>query len=90
MTSFQRMVLIAAALFMITAHVTDAQCGCFRVPSCQGRPQEGVSVSTQSISDVLAGLFRGLKFSFKKYLLECIFVFNKIIDVKFPFDANKI
>ena len=92
MTSFQRMVLIAAALFMITAQVTDAQCGCFPSEDCGGRPQEEVSVTTQSISHVLyiVGLFHGLKFSFKKYLLECIFVFNKIIYVKFRFDANKI
>ena len=66
MTSFQRMVLIAAALFMITAHVTDAECGCFMVPNCEGRPEQPVQVTAQSISDVLyiAGLFRGLKFSF--------------------------
>ena len=52
MTSFQRMVLIAAALFIITAHVADAQCGCFSFSDCGGRPQEEASVSTQSISDV--------------------------------------
>ena len=55
MTSFQRMVLIAAALFIITAHVTDAQneCGCFRAPRCDGLPETTVQVTTQSISDVL-------------------------------------
>ena len=68
MTSFQRMVLIAAALFIITAHVANAQneCGCFRAPRCDGLPETTVQVTTQSISDALdiAGLFRGLKFSF--------------------------
>ena len=44
MTSFQRMVLVAAVLFMATAHVTDAaiQCGCFRNPHCGGQPERGV------------------------------------------------
>uniref|UniRef100_A0A1X7T247 EGF-like domain-containing protein n=1 Tax=Amphimedon queenslandica TaxID=400682 RepID=A0A1X7T247_AMPQE len=42
MTSFQRMVLVAAALFMITAHVADAetQCGCFKNGNCRGDPQQ--------------------------------------------------
>uniref|UniRef100_A0A1X7SI68 Uncharacterized protein n=1 Tax=Amphimedon queenslandica TaxID=400682 RepID=A0A1X7SI68_AMPQE len=40
MTSFQRMVLVAAALFMITAHVADAEirCGCFKNTHCGGSP----------------------------------------------------
>uniref|UniRef100_A0A1X7SV12 Uncharacterized protein n=1 Tax=Amphimedon queenslandica TaxID=400682 RepID=A0A1X7SV12_AMPQE len=44
MTSFQRMVLVAAALFMITAHVADAEveCGCFRNGRCAGLPEHGV------------------------------------------------
>ena len=68
MTSFQRMVLIAAALFIITAHVTDAKeiCECYQFPNCAGRGGDIVKVTTQSISDVLyiADLFCGLKFSF--------------------------
>ena len=75
------MVLIAAALFIITAYVADAieVCECYKLRNCGGRYSDLVSVSTQSISDVLyiAGLFRGLKFSFKKYLLECIFIISK-------------
>ena len=44
MTSFQRMVLVAAVLFMITAHVTDAEieCGCFSNGKCAGLPERGV------------------------------------------------
>uniref|UniRef100_A0A1X7SR02 Uncharacterized protein n=1 Tax=Amphimedon queenslandica TaxID=400682 RepID=A0A1X7SR02_AMPQE len=41
MTSFQRMVLVAAVLFMITAHVTDAVktlCACFFEERCDGYP----------------------------------------------------
>ena len=53
MTSFQRMVLVAAVLFIATAHVTayvtDAatECGCFDNASCSGFPQQGVG----SVSD---------------------------------------
>ena len=37
MTSFQRMVLVAAVLFMITAHVTDAMyCNCRIEKDCKG------------------------------------------------------
>ena len=43
MTSFQRMVLVAAVLFMITAHVTEAkECGCFYSEQCVGDPLHGV------------------------------------------------
>ena len=40
MTSFQRMVLVAAVLFMITTHVTEATlyCACFKNDSCEGEP----------------------------------------------------
>ena len=53
MTSFQRMVLVAAVLFMITAHVTahvsDAavQCGCFKNEYCGGPPEHGVGSVSQ-------------------------------------------
>ena len=48
MTSFQRMVLIAAALFMITAHVADAEstCVCYGDSNCEGPPQGSILVST--------------------------------------------
>ena len=40
MTSFQRMVLIAAALFIITAHVADGAIDgtCYRTKGCAGTP----------------------------------------------------
>ena len=41
MTSFQRMVLVAAVLFMITAHVTDAvnkEGTCYQRKGCAGTP----------------------------------------------------
>uniref|UniRef100_A0A1X7TEN9 Laminin EGF-like domain-containing protein n=1 Tax=Amphimedon queenslandica TaxID=400682 RepID=A0A1X7TEN9_AMPQE len=43
MTSFQRMVLVAAVLFMITAHVTDAlTCHCYPQRKCEGNYEEVV------------------------------------------------
>ena len=77
MTSFQRMVLIAAALFMITAYVADAAriCECYKFKNCAGRGGPQIKVTTQSISDALdiAGLFRGLKFSFFKNICWNVF-----------------
>ena len=44
MTSFQRMVLVAAVLFMITAHVTDAMAYyCYPHRNCEGNPEIIVS-----------------------------------------------
>ena len=57
MTSFQRMVLIAAALFIITAHVTNAQCGCFGVP----RQQEIKSTVASRYHDSLTATASDLK-----------------------------
>ena len=48
MTSFQRMVLVAAVLFMITAHVTahvtdaEVKCGCFKNKYCGSPPEHRV------------------------------------------------
>ena len=73
------MVLIAAALFIITAHVADAQCECYKYPYCVGLPERNYPVTTQSISDVLyiAGLFPGLKFSFKNICWNAFSCFTK-------------
>ena len=43
MTSFQRMVLVAAVLFMITVHVTDAlSCNCYPQGNCEGNYEDTV------------------------------------------------
>uniref|UniRef100_A0A1X7TEN6 Uncharacterized protein n=1 Tax=Amphimedon queenslandica TaxID=400682 RepID=A0A1X7TEN6_AMPQE len=54
MTSFQRMVLVAAVVFMVTARVTEAQGGvadCFPQADCKGIPEASVDGDGQECCD---------------------------------------